>query len=296
MSSNHFAINPEGHSERAPVRIAVLDLNNNVENQGLRYICKLLDQSNRLYGSQEVVYDVYDVRHKNEVPENVYDVYISTGGPGSPFDGEGMEWEEKYFNLIEQVWNYNQTTKGTKKYIFFICHSFQLMVRYFGLADVTQRHGKSFGVYPTHKTPAGEEDVLFEGLDNPFWIADFRDWQVINPNKKRFEELGAKITCLEKIRPHVDFERAIMAIRISNEIVGTQFHPEADDEGMIIHFNKPDKKALVIEHHGEEKYENTLKHLSDPDKINATFNKILPTFLKEAILVASGVTREMILY
>ena len=296
MSSNHFALNPDEQPGARTVSIAVLDLNNNVENQGLKYICKLLESSNGLYCNQKITYNVYDVRHKNEVPTIDYDVYISTGGPGSPFDGEGLEWEEKYFGLIDQIWKHNQTTTGTKKYIFFICHSFQMMVRHFGLADITKRHGKSFGVYPTHKTPAGEDDVLFNGLSNPFWIADFRDWQVVNPNKARFEELGAKITCLEKIRPNVDFERAVMAIRISNEIVGTQFHPEADAEGMILHFNKPDKKALVVEHHGEEKLAHILDTLDDPDKINATFQKILPTFLKEAILVSSGVKKDMILF
>lgn len=295
MTSNHFSLNPEQQSGKQTVRVAVLDLNNNVENQGLRYICKLLDHSNGLYGNQAISYDVFDVRHKNEMPDINYQIFISTGGPGSPYDGEGQEWEEKYFELINQIWEHNQTHTH-KKYIFFICHSFQLMVRHFGLADVTKRHGKSFGVYPTHKTPAGEEDVLFEGLPNPFWIADFRDWQVVNPNLKRFEELGAKITCLEKIRPHVDFERAIMAIRISDEIVGTQFHPEADAEGMVLHFNKPDKKQFVIEHHSEEKYNHILESLNDPDKINATFKKILPTFLKEAVLVCSGVKREMILF
>lgn len=296
MTSNHFALNPEERQGSKVVRVAVLDLNNNVENQGTKYICKLLENSNKMYCNQELTYEVFDVRHKNEVPNMDYDVFISTGGPGSPFDGEGLEWEDKYFDLIEQIWQHNQTTTGLKKYIFFICHSFQMMVRHFGLGDITKRHGKSFGVYPTHKTPAGEEDILFDGLDNPFWIADFRDWQVVNPNMERLKELGARITCLEKIRPHVDFERAVMAIRISEEIVGTQFHPEADADGMIIHFHKPDKKELVIEHHGEEKYNYILKHLNDPDKINATHQRILPTFLKEAILVSSGVKRDMILF
>lgn len=296
MTTNHFSLNPEERPGSRTVKVAVLDLNNNEENQGLKYICQLLDKSNRLYANQELSYDVFDVRYKNEIPSIDYDVYISTGGPGSPFDGDGLEWEESYFRLVDQIWLHNQTTTGLKKYMFFICHSFQLMVRHFGLAEVTKRHNKSFGVYPTHKTPAGEEDVLFGSLANPFWIADFRDWQVINPNKERFEELGAKIICLEKIRPHVDFERAVMAIRISDELVGTQFHPEADAEGMLIHFNKPDKKALIIEHHGQEKYELILDQLNDPEKINATHLQILPTFLKEAILVCSGLKREMILF
>lgn len=281
---------------KQPVKVAVLDMNNNVENQGLGHICRLLEASNRKYANQEIVYKVYDIRHKVEIPGMEYDVYISTGGPGSPFDGEGKEWEIRYFRLIDQIWNHNQQNHYHKKYVFFICHSFQLMVRFFDLAEITKRHSMSFGVYPAHKTPAGELDILFADLENPFWIADFRDYQAIQPKKARFNELDAKITCLEKIRPHVDFERAIMGIRLSDEMVATQFHPEADAKGMLIHFQKPDKKAHIIKHHGEDKYYNMIEHLEDADKISATFSKILPTFLKEAVLVSSGIEREMILF
>jgi homoserine O-succinyltransferase/O-acetyltransferase len=54
--------------------------------------------------------------------------------------------------------------------------------------------------------------------DSNIFAADFRWWQVTQPNKKVFSELGAEILALEKIRLHVDYERAIMAIRISPEI------------------------------------------------------------------------------
>ena len=105
-----------------------------------------------------------------------------------------------------------------------------------------------------HKTPAGEEDIIFKGLGNPFWIADFRDYQATEPNHKKFNELGAKIICLEKIRPHVDLERAIMGIRLSEEMVATQFHPEADAKGMLVHFKQPKRMEHVVKVHGEKKY------------------------------------------
>ena len=66
---------------------------------------------------------------------------------------------------------------------------------------------------------------------------DSREWQLVQPNRKVFKKLGAKILSLEKIRTHVELERAIMAIRFSPEMVGTQFHPEADPEGMKKHFS-----------------------------------------------------------
>ena len=36
----------------------------------------------------------------------------------------------------------------------------------------------------------------------------------------------AQVLSLEKIRTHVEYERAIMAVRFSDEFVGTQYHPE----------------------------------------------------------------------
>jgi homoserine O-succinyltransferase len=42
-----------------------------------------------------IVYHIFDVRSKNEVPDLSYDAYISSGGPGSPIDSAGSIWEEK---------------------------------------------------------------------------------------------------------------------------------------------------------------------------------------------------------
>ena len=123
---------------------------------------------------------------------------------------------------------------------------------------------------PIHTVEGEENEPLFNGLDNPFWAVDSRDYQVIQPDEERFYELGASIICLEKERPHIDLERAIMAIRFNGEVFGTQFHPEAD------------KKKMVIQNFGEEKFYSMLEHLEDPDKIMLTEAVVLPTFLEKA--------------
>jgi GMP synthase-like glutamine amidotransferase len=56
--------------------------------------------------------------------------------------------------------------------------------------------------------------------------------------------LGVTILRLEKERPHVNLERAIMAIRFSKEVFGTQFHPEADGEGMLRYLQKKTNDML----------------------------------------------------
>lgn len=268
--------------ESGKVRVAVIDLYNNEENQGIRCIKDILNESNSLYNNISVDYKLFDTRYSGAAPDTSYDIYISSGGPGSPWEGEGSDWEAKYFSLMDSLWSHNQNNE-TKKYVFFICHSFQIMARYFKLCDVIKRNSKSFGVMPVHKTAEGEKDLLLHGLPEPFYGADFREWQVVNPNKKIFDELGAQVLCLEKERSHLNLERAMMAIRVNDEFVGTQFHPEADASSMYYHLMKPERKEHVVSKYGEQKYFEMLDLLEQPMGIELTQKTVLPNFMKHAI-------------
>ena len=81
---------------------------------------------------------------------------------------------------------------------------------------------------PVHKTSAGHHDPLFRSLGDPLWAVDSRDYQITEPNIKKIQASGGEILCIEKFRPHIILERAIMSIRFNEAIVGMQFHPEAD--------------------------------------------------------------------
>lgn len=265
------------------IKAAVIDLYNNEKNQGMRCIQDLLEDADAKYSnSGGLEYKIYDSRYKGEVPDIEYDIYISSGGPGNPFDGEGTKWEKKYFNLLDKIWSHN-SNNDRKKYILFICHSFQIMARYYKLGDVIERRSKSFGIVPIHKTQIGKMDNILKGLPDIFYGADFRSYQVVDPNKKVFRELGAKLIALEKIRPHVDLERAMMAIRISNEIIGTQFHPEADIASMQHHFEQPERQQQVVEEYGEEKLKDMLDHIENPDNITLTHDTVIPNFIELAV-------------
>lgn len=258
-------------------RLAILDLYDGTPNQGMRCIKAIVEQF-----AAGVDYQVFDVRGRAEVPGLDFDIYIATGGPGSPHEGDGR-WDRLFFDWIDAVWEWNQGPDHRRKHVFFICHSFQMAVRHFGLCRVTRRKSQSFGTFICHMTDAGARDPLFDGLPNPFYIADFRDWQCVQPQVERFDRMGAEILALEKIRPHVPLERAVMAIRFSPEIFGTQFHPEADPEGMLEHFMDPERRRMVLEKHSEEKYLRMIKHLNDPDKIGLTHQLVLPLFIRRAL-------------
>ena len=257
-------------------RLAILDMYNGVDNQGMRCI-----QAIAGYFADRLEYEVFDVRGKAEVPDLSFDIYLSTGGPGNPLEGDG-EWEAKYYAWLQAVWTWNQY-EADKKQVFFICHSFQMATYFFGLGQVTPRRSMSFGTFPVHLTAAGEREPIFAGLNNPFWAADFRYYQVVQPDAERFSALGAEILALEKIRPDVPLERAVMGIRFSPEMIGVQFHPEADPEGMIAHFLEPDRREAVILEHGAEKYHRMLTDMRHPRRIAHTYEKVLPQFIEHAI-------------
>ena len=158
-----------------------------------------------------------------------------------------------------------------------------MAARFFRIGEVCARHSESFGTFPIHMTEAGRSEPVFSGLSNPFWGADFRHFQVIQPDFDRLEELGASILAIEKARPHVPWERAMMGIRFSSEMVGVQFHPEADADGMLDHFQQEQRRQFIIEEHGEDKYDQMISDLSDSNKIAKTNETILPNFLRNAL-------------
>ena len=269
--------------EKQSIRIAILDLYDGVANQGMRCIREILNQFGD-HNNIEISWDEFNVRQKNEAPDLSYDIFISSGGPGSPLDSEGSEWEKVYFNWLHQIDNWNKNEAHVqKKYVFFICHSFQLACRHYKLGNLCKRKSTAFGVFPIHLLRDGKKEIVFENMKDPFYAVDSRDYQVIQPNHHNLQHMGATILAIEKERPLVLLERAIMAVRFNEYMIGTQFHPEADAVGMSLHLQTAEKKKTVIENYGEEKWASMITHLNDPDKIMYTYSHILPNFLQIAI-------------
>jgi len=258
---------------------ALLDMYNGETNRGIPMLESILARYAHI-----LRFERFDVRAKNELPDLSHHIYIFSGGPGDPLLNDGP-WFDRYFNLIEQLWQWNlrQPYPEARKHCFFICHSFQMACHHFRLGQVTKRFKMSFGTYPVHKTSLAKEEPFFEGLPDPFYIADFRRYQVVHPRIERFEQMGAKILCWEKLRPHVRYERAIMAVRFSSEMFGTQFHPEADPAGLLKYFLEPERKQSIVEEHGEPRYHRMLRDLADPMKIQRTFDTIIPNFIENAV-------------
>jgi len=270
-------------NEDRSIRIAILDMNDGHPNQGMRCIRQIVKEWSATLDTR-ITCTEFDVRQKTQLPDTSFDIYISSGGPGDPLSTRFDDWDIAWCKWVDEMvrWNNNPSTTQ-KKYIFFICHSFQLATRYFNAGLVYKRKSTSFGVFPVHMVEEGKTEPVFDGLNDPFYAVDSRDYQVIQPNQALINEMGGSLLCIEKERPHVPFERAVMGIRFNEYMVGSQFHPEADAEGMTRHFQTEEKRNAVIENHGLEKLNSMLEHLNDPDKIGWTYSHILPNFLNHSV-------------
>jgi GMP synthase-like glutamine amidotransferase len=264
------------------VRIAILDLYEGQPNQGMRCLREIVKEWSELHNI-ETQLDEFEVRLQQQLPDLSYNIYISSGGPGSPLESEGSAWETVYFNWLLQIEEWNKNEAHTqKKFVFFICHSFQLVSRHYQIAEISKRKSTAFGVFPVHVTLEGQKDPVFAGLSDPFYVVDSRDYQVTLPDFRKLKMLGAEILCIEKYRPHVPYAQAIMGVRFNEYMIGTQFHPEADAIGMSMYLQTEEKKKTVIENHGFEKWQSMVEQLNDPDKIMYTYSHILPNFFNEA--------------
>ena len=91
--------------------------------------------------------------------------------------------------------------------------------------------------------------------------------------------LEGEIFCIEKYRP-MSLDQALMGIRFQPIHGRNQFHPEADAIGMSMHLQTEEKKQIVIDNHGQEKWESMIEQLNDPDKIMWTYGPCSSEFFQ----------------
>jgi homoserine O-succinyltransferase/O-acetyltransferase len=57
---------------------------------------------------------------------------------------------------------------------------------------------------------------------------------------------------------------------------------------MSMYLQTEEKKRIVIEQHGEEKWKSMIEQLSDPGKIMLTYAHVIPNFLNDAVRQLQG--------
>ena len=224
-----------------------------------------------------IVTDEFEVRLRKKVPDHSYDIYISSGGPGSPLDSEGSEWEAAYFGWLREAERLTQTNPF---YLPFLSAGMPPLPPSPGLPAVSRPPSGSFP--STWKTKGRKSPYLQASrIPSSRWTAvAIRSY---SPTGSDWPKWADRVLAIEKERPHVPLERAIMAIRFSENMIGTQFHPEADATGMSMYLQRDDRKKTVIDEYGEEKWRSMIDQLNDPDKIRWTYSHVIPNFLDYAM-------------
>lgn len=263
------------------INIALLDMNNNEPNLGMKNLVDLVEQFTQLH-IQNAAFQIFDVRHRHQIPQiEDFDIFIASGGPGNP-NFSGLPWEKSFTDFLDKLIDHNQNSKQ-KKHAFLICHSFQMALIHWRLAEVIERETYSFGILPIYLTRYGKKDEVFTRLNQPFYAVDSRSYQCLNPNYRKMKRLGIKILAIERFRAHRNLSRALMSVRFTDEIIGTQFHPEANAEDVLCWLKDENYKQKLIDKIGWENYIETLDRAEDEDKIKKTHSEILPSFLGSAI-------------
>ena len=210
-----------------PIKIAIIDMYDDTSNLGLACIIAIINNWSK-QRDIEMQYQIFPLRHKGEIPDHSFDIYLSSGGPGSPIDSQGSTWDNLYVKWLQNM-------LLIKKPVLLICHSFQIACRHFNFGNVCLRKSTQIGVLPVHPLA---DDPIFTNLNDPFYTLESRLYQIIEPNDENINAFGAKIIALEKHRPHVPLERAIMAIKFSDIMYGVQFHSEGEKMFCLIFLMK----------------------------------------------------------
>ena len=67
--------------------------------------------------NQIATFQIFDIRGKKEFPSvDKFDIYISTGGPGNPLEGDG-NWDLMWYDFINQLTEWNKEQKIKKQWL-----------------------------------------------------------------------------------------------------------------------------------------------------------------------------------
>ncbi len=265
-----------------PLRLCLVDMNNAHINQAMRCLRGLaatffesVQRKNPGLECQLVEVSPRDTDHP--VPRDC-DLYLSSGGPGSPFDGEGTVWAADYGRFAEGIVESAKKGGPDQRALFAICYSFELVVQHFGVARIAPRAERKFGVMPIYTTVEGQHHPLLSAFGDRLFSFEHRSWEAIDLDEARLRELGGHLLARES-RDGVSKGRALLALEVAPGIEAVQFHPEADRPGVMNWVARPEQAAAFKAVYGEVTYQAMLRTLDDPRRLARTYALVIPGWL-----------------
>jgi homoserine O-succinyltransferase len=273
-----------------PFRLCIVDMNDGHVNQAMR--CYRLIASRFFQRVREANPDVpcqlVEVSPRNtedDIPRDC-DLYVSSGGPGSPYDGDGKRWVDRYYRYLDDIVDAAEDGGPDQKALFAICYSFEMVVRHFKIAEVKPRAERKFGVMPVYMTSEGQEHPLLAPFADRLFAFEHRNWEAIDLDTRRLAALGGQLLARES-RDGVSKGRAVLGVDVTSGIEAVQFHPEADRAGVVSWVSRPDQAAAFKATYGETTYAAMLRTLDDPRRLARTFALVIPGWLARKFNLAA---------
>jgi GMP synthase-like glutamine amidotransferase len=265
------------------LRIALIDMNNGVENQAMRCLRSIATRfhEHTKASNPQLEMEIVHVspRDKGEAPPDDCHLYLSSGGPGSPYDGDGQQWTTDYYRFLDNIVDENIAKGEAARGLFGVCYSYEMIVRHFKLATMAPRATRKFGVMPVYMTNKGRAHPLLQPFGDRLFAFEHRNWEAIDLDETQLAKLGGKVLALESREGQSDKGRAILGFDAAPGVETVQFHPEADRPGVVAWVSRPDQAAAFREAYGDETYERMLKTLDDPNRLARTFAILIPGWM-----------------
>jgi len=273
-----------------PLRLCLVDMNDGHVNQAMRCLRGIAAQFFRRVAvtNPNVQCELLEVSPRNtedDIPGNC-DLYLSSGGPGSPFDGDGHEWVNRYSRFLDGVADAADDGGPDQRALFAVCYSFEMAVRHFKVAHIQPRADRKFGVMPIYVTPEGQEHPLLAPFADRLFAFEHRNWEAIDLDTRKLAALGGQILAQES-RDGVSKGRAVLGLDITSGIEAVQFHPEADRAGVVSWVSRPDQAAAFKATYGEATYQAMLRTLDDPRRLARTYALVIPGWLARKFNLAA---------
>lgn len=264
--------------------LGLVDMNNGVANQATRCFRRILDSFQRracaANPTLRVRVEHLQPRNLGEVPDLRFDFLLSSGGPGAPLDGFDDAWGRGYRRFLDDVANANAKNPIESTKAFLVCHSFELAVLHFGVAEMRRRSSTKFGVMPAYLSDDAQQLDYLSHFGYRLFAWEHRDWECVGVDEARLAQLGGRVLAHEAhAESVVNTGDAILGIRFTPGVDGLQFHPEADKPGVMAWVERPESRARLVDAYGDDLYEKMVKSLSDPQRLARTFALLIPSWL-----------------
>ncbi|GAC1351227.1 MAG: hypothetical protein NVS3B20_05310 [Polyangiales bacterium] len=272
----------QGPPKPGAVRVGIIDMNAGHTNEAIRCIRRLVQQFADRVTAVNPGLEVEPIRVSprdtdDRIPSDCH-FYVSSGGPGSPFDGDGKQWVDDYSSFLDSIVDENVAKIGRGRSIFCVCYSFEMAVRHFKIAKVVPRTTRKFGVMPIYTTEEGRTHPLLSPFGDRLFAFEHRNWEAVDLDFAKLKSTDGKLLARES-RDGVSKGQALLAIDFAPGVEGVQFHPEADRPGVTSWVERPDQAEAFKLAYGITTYDRMIRTLDNPERLARTFALLIPGWI-----------------